>query len=59
MGSCDMDTDIEVGAPVTGPVVAENGLEVRTLAGGRAVTAVRRGAYETVGEAWTRVLNYI
>jgi len=59
MGSCDVDADMEVGAPVTGPVVAENGLEVRTLVGGRAVTAVHRGVYETVGEAWTRVLNYI
>ncbi len=59
MGSCDVDADIEVGAPVTGPVVAENGLEVRTLAGGRAVTAVHLEVYATVGEAWTRVLNYI
>ena len=54
----DAGADLEVGAPVAGPVAADNGLEVRTLDGGRAVTAVHRGPYDMVGEAWGRVLKY-
>ncbi len=55
--ACD-GADMEVGAPVMGPVAADNGLEVHTLEGCKAVTAVHRGPYDMVGEAWGRVMKY-
>lgn len=54
----ETDADIEVGVPVTGRVVAENGLMVRVLEGGRAISAIHKGPYDTVGEAWERVFRF-
>ena len=52
------DQDIEVGVPVTGRVAVDEGMMVRTLEGGRAISAMHKGPYDTVGEAWARVFKF-
>ncbi len=44
---------------MTGTVPVGSGLDVRSLDGGRAVTALHHGPYEMFGEAWERVLKYV
>jgi effector-binding domain-containing protein len=54
----ETDQDIEVCVPVTGRVVVVDDLAVRTLEGGLVVSAIHKGPYDTVGEAWGRVLKF-
>jgi effector-binding domain-containing protein len=52
------DQDVEVCVPVTGRVIVDNDLMVRTLEGGQVVSAIHKGPYDTVGEAWGRVFKF-
>ncbi len=54
----EKDQDVEVCVPVTGRVVVDDDLMVRTIEGGQAVSAIHKGPYDTVGEAWGRVFKF-
>lgn len=54
----EKDQDVEVCVPVTGRVVVDEDLAVRTLEGGQVVSAIHKGPYDTVGEAWGRVFKF-
>lgn len=51
--------DVEVAVPVSGRVTVDDGYEVQTLEGGRAVTMLHRGDYRRIGETWGRIHKYL
>jgi effector-binding domain-containing protein len=52
------NADIEAGFPVS-KMMRKNGVEGRVLKGGRAVTIIHYGPYETLGRSYTEVFNHI
>ena len=50
--------DIEAGVPVSKSIAAD-GMDCRVLGGGRAVTLVYKGPYETISEGYEKLFHYI
>jgi effector-binding domain-containing protein len=59
----EKDADIEGGFPVkpecTAKDFSKKNIKCRTLAGGRAVTLIHCGSYDTLGKSYQRLLDYI
>jgi effector-binding domain-containing protein len=54
------DADIEVAVPVTGRISIEDPMmEVRNLTPMKVVSLVYKGSYETIGEGYSKLFNYI
>jgi effector-binding domain-containing protein len=51
--------DIEIAIPISGRVTVDDGYEVQTLEGGRAITMLHRGDYRRIGETWGRIHKYL
>lgn len=54
----DEDADIEACIPVKTPVESE-GIKSRIIKGGKAITVIHRGAYETIGDSYKVLFDYI
>jgi DNA-binding transcriptional MerR regulator len=52
------EADIEAGVPVSKSISAE-GMDCRVLKGGRAVTLIHKGPYETISEGYEKLFHYI
>jgi effector-binding domain-containing protein len=52
------DANFEPCVPLRQNVAATNGISVRELPGGRAVTLIHRGPYEELGRSYARALKY-
>jgi DNA-binding transcriptional MerR regulator len=52
------DADIEGGFPVK-KQIRKNEIDCRVLKGGRAVSVMHRGPYETIGKSYERIFGYI
>jgi effector-binding domain-containing protein len=52
------DADLEPCFPVRKGGIAE-GISIRELEGGRAVTLIHKGPYENIGESYKRLFDYI
>lgn len=52
------DADVEAAVTVTRAFTAPEGMVCRVLQGGRAVVAVHRGPYETLGESYAKLFGY-
>ena len=50
--------DIEAGFPIKKEVQVE-GVNCKTLKGGKAVTLIHKGPYNTIGESYKKLFNYI
>lgn len=55
----ETDADIEIAIPISGRITVDPPFEVRTMPGGRVVTAIHQGPYNMVGEAWGRVFKFV
>ena len=54
------DADIEVAVPITGRISVEDStIEVRNLKSLKVVSLVHKGSYESIGEAYEKILKYI
>ena len=54
------DADIEVAVPVTGRVtVTDPDIEVRNIPAQRVVSLIHKGPYETIGQAWAKLNEYM
>lgn len=54
----DEDADVEGGYEV-GRDTSGDGVESKTLKGGKAVTLLHRGSYESLGESYKKLFDYI
>jgi DNA-binding transcriptional MerR regulator/effector-binding domain-containing protein len=54
----EKDADIEAGFPVSEQVKGDD-LSCRVIPGGKAVTLVHKGSYDTLGHSYERVFEYI
>ena len=52
------DADIEACVPVK-TVVESEGIKCRKLAGGKAVTVIHHGPYETLGQSYQLIFDYL
>ncbi len=52
------DADMEVCVPVKKAVTGE-GISCRLLKGGKAVTIIHKGSYDSIGEAYKQIIDYI
>ena len=55
----DEEWDIACGIPVSRPLTGAGQVEAGELPGGAAVTTVRRGRYETLGESWAALQRWV
>jgi effector-binding domain-containing protein len=58
----DADTDVEIGVPVPAGVAGEDGtggVAVGELPGGRAAVTVHLGAHDRLGDAYTRIEEWL
>jgi DNA-binding transcriptional MerR regulator/effector-binding domain-containing protein len=52
------NADIEVGVPVRKPVTAD-GMECKSIQGGKVAFTIHRGAYETLSASYGRLMEYV
>ena len=58
-GYKEEDADIEACVPVKKPISELDNIKCRKLTGGKAVTIVHKGPYETVGRSYQLIFDYI
>ncbi len=59
-GYVEEGADIEVAIPITGRISLEDpGMEVRNLKPMKVASLVHKGSYDTIGEGYTKIFNYI
>jgi effector-binding domain-containing protein len=55
----EKDATVECVAPITGRIVlSDPEMEVRTLPGGKVLSLIHKGSYNTLHEAWSRIGAY-
>ena len=54
----ETDINMEVAIPITGRIAVDPEFEVKNLPGGKVVSAIHKGSYETVGESYTKVFEF-
>ncbi|MBC6462871.1 GyrI-like domain-containing protein [Actinomadura sp. HBU206391] len=55
----DIDTDVEIGVPVVDDVTGESEIIEGELPGGRAVVTAHLGAHDDLGDAYTRIEDWL
>ena len=53
------DMDIEMAVAVTGRITVDPDFEVKNLPGGKVITAIYTGAYDGIGEAYTKLFEFM
>lgn len=53
------DVDVEAGAPVAGPLPGGEGVNSTVLPGGTFASTLHAGSYESIGEAYERIMAWI
>lgn len=55
----ERDADVEAAVPIAGPLASGERVAVRELPGTRAACVVHRGAFDTIGEAYSALMQWI